>query len=59
MGLTENEEKLISIVRKLEGQTCKDDLLLHAEIMLRAQEALIKDITKLDKQSKVAQVNAS
>jgi hypothetical protein len=41
--MTEQEQKIIEIYRKLENQKSKDDLLFQAETMVRAQEALKAD----------------
>jgi hypothetical protein len=39
MKITEEEKGLIEFFRKLESKKCKDDILLCADSMFRAQEA--------------------
>jgi hypothetical protein len=43
MKLTDFEKNLIKISQKLESQKCRDDLIFHGEVMVRAQEALKAD----------------
>jgi len=43
MKMTDEEKRLLDLSRKLESQSCKEDLLHHAETMVRAQEALKAD----------------
>jgi hypothetical protein len=43
MKMTDKETRLLDLTRKLESQKCKEDLIFHAEVMVRAQEALKAD----------------
>jgi len=43
MKMTEKEKGLMSLFKKLESDKCKNDLIFHAEAMVRAQEALKAD----------------
>jgi len=43
MKMTEKEKGLIGLFKKLESDKCKNDLIFHAEAMVRAQEALKAD----------------
>jgi hypothetical protein len=43
MRITNEEKKLLGIVRKLESPKCREDLIYQAEAMVRAQTALKMD----------------
>jgi hypothetical protein len=43
MILTDDDSRLIEIVRRLESKKCRDDIVYQAEAMVRAQEALKED----------------
>ena len=43
MKMTEDDKRLIDIVRKLESKQCKDNLLSYGLAMVQAQEALKVD----------------
>jgi hypothetical protein len=43
MKLNDDDKRLVELARKLESPKCKKDLLLYAEGMVRAQEALKAD----------------
>ena len=49
MKMSDDAKKLASLFQKLESQTVKEDLLHHAETMVRAQEALKADYGLLGK----------
>jgi hypothetical protein len=43
MKMTEKEKGLIRLFKSLESEKCQDDLVFHAETMVRAQNALKAD----------------
>ena len=48
MDLTDAEKRLIEASRKLESRKCRDDLMVAAETMFRAQGALKEDYGLVD-----------
>jgi hypothetical protein len=43
MKLSKEEKRLLELSRKMESPKCKENLLIQAEAMVRAQEALKAD----------------
>jgi hypothetical protein len=43
MKMTEEDKRLLEVVRKLESQKCREMLLFQAQAMVQAQNALRED----------------